>query len=243
MSDAPKIMIVEDEAELREILTFNLTREGFVVIGSGDGYDAIQLAQREQPDVVLLDLMLPSMDGWQVCRRLRATLPRSTTKIIFVSACDAEDDVLRGLDLGAADYVRKPFRVKELVARVKSVLRRSSLTAPEAPGEVLRHSPLVINLARHEAVLDGVALALTVTEYRLLHVLAAHPERIFDRPQLLSQISDHKTSLTGRNIDVHIRSLRRKLGEHAGMIDTERGVGYRFRPQIHVAEAAATGLA
>jgi DNA-binding response OmpR family regulator len=209
MSGAIKIMVVEDEDDLREIMVFHLTREGFSVVATGDGYESLQLAQRERPDVVLLDLMLPSMDGWQVCRRLRATMPGRRINIIIVSARDAEEDVLRGLDLGAADYIRKPFRLKEIVARVRTVLRRTPLPGPqEVAGEILRFPPLVLNLANHEALLDGIRLALTATEYRILHFLVAHPERIFDRPQLLAQISEHKTSVSGRNIDVHIRSLR-----------------------------------
>lgn len=226
-----KIMIVEDEADLREILIYHLGREGFAVVATGDGYESLQLAQRERPDVVLLDLMLPSMDGWQVCRRLRAAQPGIKLNIIIISARDAEEDVLRGLDLGADDYIRKPFRLKEIIARVRAVLRRAPLMVPEVAGEVLRHPPLTINLASHEVLLEDARLALTATEYRLLHFLMAHPERIFTRAQLLAQISDHKPSLTGRNIDVHIRSLRRKLGVHAGMIDTARGVGYRFCPE------------
>jgi DNA-binding response OmpR family regulator len=226
-----KVLVIEDEPELRDILIYNLTREGFTVIASGDGYESLQLAQRERPDVVLLDLMLPSMDGWQVCRRLRATQPAANIHIIIVSARDAEEDVLRGLELGADDYIRKPFRLKEIVARVKTVLRRAPLPGVgEKPGEVLRFPPLLLNTVKHEARLNDAPLSLTATEYRLLHFLMEHPERIFTRPQLLAQISAHKNSVTGRNIDVHVRSLRRKLGAHAALIDTARGVGYRFCP-------------
>ena len=226
----PKILVVEDEADLREILIYHLNREGFAVVATGDGYESLQLAQRERPDVVLLDLMLPGLDGWQVCRRLRTTATGGA-HVIIMSARDTEDDVLRGLELGADDYVRKPFRLKEVVARVRTVLRRIPLGATaEAPGDTLAHPPLTLSVARHEGRLHGEPLALTATEYRLLHLLMSHPERIFGRQQLLAQICEQRPSVSGRNIDVHVRSLRRKLGAHAAMIDTARGVGYRFTP-------------
>ena len=226
----PKILVVEDEADLREILTYHLNREGFSVVATGDGYESLQLAQRERPDIVLLDLMLPGLDGWQVCRRLRTT-GNSSAQVIIMSARDAEDDVLRGLELGADDYVRKPFRLKEVVARVRTVLRRVPLGASaEDAGDMLAHPPLTLSVARHEVRLQGEPLALTATEYRLLHLLMSHPERIFGRQQLLGQICEQRPSASGRNIDVHVRSLRRKLGAHAAMIDTARGVGYRFTP-------------
>lgn len=230
MVAATKILVVEDEADLREILIYHLNREGFSVVATGDGFESLHLAQRERPDIVLLDLMLPGLDGWEVCRRLRATATGGAP-VIIMSARDGEDDVLRGLELGADDYVRKPFRLKEVVARVRTVLRRVPLgAAADGPGETLSYPPLTLSVARHEVRLHGETLALTATEYRLLHLLMSHPERIFGRPHLLAQICDQRPSVSGRNIDVHVRSLRRKLGAHATMIDTARGVGYCFLP-------------
>ena len=230
MAVAGKILIVEDESDLREILISHLKREGFDVCASGDGWESLQLAQAERPDVVLLDLMLPTMDGWEVCRKLRNAAGYGV-HVIIISARNQEDDVLRGLDLGADDYVRKPFSLKELVARVRTVLRRvPPSTKLLHPDEIICHPPLSLSTASHEVRLVDAPLALTATEYRLLHLLMSHPGRIFNRQQMLAQVGEQRTHLTGRNIDVHIRALRRKFGPHAGMIDTARGVGYRFMP-------------
>ena len=230
MAVAGKILIVEDESDLRDILIYHLKREGFDVCASGDGWESLQLAQAERPDVVLLDLMLPTMDGWEVCRKLRNAAGYGV-HVIIISARNQEDDVLRGLDLGADDYVRKPFSLKELVARVRTVLRRvPPSTKLLHPDEIICHPPLSLSTASHEVRLDDAPLALTATEYRLLHLLMSHPGRIFNRQQMLAQVGEQRTHLTGRNIDVHIRALRRKFGPHAGMIDTARGVGYRFMP-------------
>jgi two-component system phosphate regulon response regulator PhoB len=207
-----------------------LKKEGFTVFATDDGFDTLQLVRRENPAVLLLDLMIPGLNGLQVCQRLKADQSASGMSIIMVSACDAEDDVLRGLECGADDYVRKPFKLKEIIARVRTVLRRSRPFVEGMADEVLSFPPLTLNQASHEVFLDGVRLALTATEYRLLRFLMAHPERVFDRAQLLRQISDHKTDVIGRNIDVHIRSIRRKLAAQATMIDTARGAGYRFLP-------------
>ena len=230
MAKAGKILVVEDESDLREILIYHLKREGFDVCASGDGWESLEIAQNEKPDVVLLDLMLPTMDGWEVCRKLRARAG-SGIHVIIVSARNQEDDVLRGLDLGADDYVRKPFSLKEIVARVRTVLRRVPSGATQHHlDEIICHPPLALNTASHEVRLDDVPVPLTATEYRLLHLLMSHPGRIFNRQQMLAQAGEQRAHLTGRNIDVHIRALRRKFGRHAGLIDTARGVGYRFMP-------------
>jgi two-component system phosphate regulon response regulator PhoB len=238
MATAGKILIVEDESDLREILIYHLKREGFEVCASGDGWESLQIAQKERPDVVLLDLMLPTMDGWEVCRKLRAK-PGLGVHVIIISARNQEDDVLRGLELGADDYIRKPFSLKEIVARVRTVLRRvpPGATSHNAD-EIISHPPLTLNTASHEVRLSATPLPLTATEYRLLQLLMSHPGRIFNRPQMLAQVGEESSHVTGRNIDVHIRALRRKFGNHAAMIDTARGVGYRFVP----AEVDAPGL-
>jgi two-component system phosphate regulon response regulator PhoB len=230
MNSPGKILIVEDDSDLREVLIYHLKREGFAVTATGDGGEALQIAQRQRSDVILLDLMLPGLDGWQVCRQLRANTG-SGVHVIIISARDQEDDVLRGLELGADDYVRKPFSLREIVARVRTVLRR--VPPGSATGEadtMLKHPPLTLSAVSHEVRLADAPLQLTATVYRLLHLLMAHPGRIFDRQQLLVQIGEQRSNASGRNIDVHIRALRRKLGLHAAMIDTARGVGYRFWP-------------
>jgi DNA-binding response OmpR family regulator len=230
MVTSGKILVVEDEPDLRDILIYHLKREGFDVCASADGWESLKIAQQERPDVVLLDLMLPTMDGWEVCRQLRAKAGRGV-HVIIISARNQEDDILRGLDLGADDYVRKPFSLKEIVARVRTVLRRvpSGATSHHAD-ELISHPPLTLSTASHEVRLSATPLPLTATEYRLLHLLMSQPGRIFNRQQMLAQVGEQRTHLTGRNIDVHIRALRRKFGRHAAMIDTARGVGYRFVP-------------
>lgn len=229
MADRPSVLIVEDEPELREILTYHLGREGFRVLVAEDGWEGLQLARREQPAIVLLDVMLPGLNGWEVCRELRGI--RGSTHIIIISARNAEADVLQGLDLGADDYIRKPFRLKEVVARMRTVLRRAKSPASgESRSDALHHPPLRLDDSAHEVTLDGQPVTLTATEYTLLHFLMRQPGRIFTRQQLLAQMSDRMT-ISGRTIDVHIRALRRKLGLAAPMIETARGVGYYFSPQ------------
>jgi len=227
---AETILVVEDEDDLRAIIVYHLKREGFRVLETTNGEDAVQIIRRERPAVVLLDLMLPGIDGIRVCSMLRRNAEQPDLSIVMVSALASEDDVLRGLELGADDYIRKPFKPKEVTARVQAVLRRRRPSVGEATGEVMHHPPLSINQARHEVHLAGMPVMLTATEYRLLCTLMSYPERVFDRMQLLRLISDHPTGAIGRNIDVHIRAIRRKLGDYAGMIDTARGVGYRFLP-------------
>ncbi len=227
---AGKVLVVEDEPDLREILVYNLKREGFKVYASGDGWESLLIAQREKPDVVLLDLMLPTMDGLEVCRKLRAQASYGV-HVIIVSARNQEEDILRGLELGADDYVGKPFSLKEIVARIRTVLRRVPTgTTHRNPDEIISHPPLSLSTASHEVHLEKIPLQLTATEYRLLHLLMSQPGRIFNRQQMLAQVGEQRAQLTGRNIDVHVRALRRKFGHHAAMIDTARGVGYRFVP-------------
>ena len=228
---ALKVLVIEDEPDLRDILLYHLGREGFSIESTHDGFEALQLVRRQRPDVVLLDLMLNGLDGLSVCEQLKADPVSAGLHIIIVSARVTEEDVLGGLARGADDYVRKPFKPKEVIARVRAVMRRTS-TAPVVADEVLRYPPLELNHVSHEVTLAGVRLALTATEYRILHYLMTHPERVFTRAQLLRQTPGEIADVIGRNIDVHIRSLRRALGGHAALIETARGVGYRFVPSV-----------
>lgn len=227
-----KALVVEDEPDLRDILQYHLAREGFAVESTADGYEALQMARRLQPDVILLDLLLAGLDGLSLCRQFKADPVSAGTHVIIISAKVDEDDVLRGLAHGADDYVRKPFRPKEVIARIRAVMRRAVVTLPEVQGEMLSFPPLELNHASHEVKLSGAPLTLTATEYRILHYIMAHPERVFSRAQLLRHASGEECPTGGRSIDVHVRALRRALGAHAGMIETSRGVGYRFRPSL-----------
>lgn len=223
------ILIVEDEADLREVLRYNLAREGFTIHTARDGAEGLEKARTVKPDLVLLDLMLPDVDGGEVCRRLRAGESTATSRIIMVTAKSAESDVVLGLGLGADDYVTKPFGVKEIIARVKAVLRRGETRDAERAPPVIRRDGIEIDASRHEVLIDGEPEEFTATEFRLLSALAHRPGRVYSREDLLRRVMGDEAFLQERNIDVHIRSIRKKLGAHRDAIETVRGVGYRFR--------------
>jgi DNA-binding response OmpR family regulator len=234
MVSAPvKVLVVEDEPDLREMLVYHLRREGFAVSTTGDGHEAHRMVRTDTPHVVLLDLMIDGMNGLDLCRLWKAREQPLEVRIIVVSARTDESDVLQGLALGADDYVREPFNPREVIARVKTVLRR----VPTRPAvlrdhEVLSFPPLTLDDGSHVATLADDRLSLTATEYRLLRTLMLQPERVFSRAQLMAQLGEGKGSVSGRTIDVHVRSLRKKLGSFCTAIDTARGVGYRFVPPV-----------
>jgi two-component system alkaline phosphatase synthesis response regulator PhoP len=225
----PTILVVEDEKDILEVIEYNLVREGCQVIPAGDGNDAVRLAKDKDPDLILLDLMIPGIDGIEVCRLLKQDPLTRPIPIIMVTAKGEESDVVLGLGVGADDYIPKPFGPKELVARVKAVLRRGSIKEERVSGERVTHGPLMVDTGRHEVTLDGNPLQLTPTELRLLHFLASHPGRVFSRDRLLSVAIGAHAVVVDRNIDVHVRAIRHKLGDYREMIETVRGVGYRFR--------------
>lgn len=220
------ILVVEDEAKIVELLRLYLERDGYRVSSAADGAGAIALAEKENPDLVLLDLNLPGVDGLEVCRRLRA---RGQVPIIMLTARGDEVDRVVGLELGADDYITKPFSPREVVARVRAVLRRSA-PAPSSPQR--RFGPLEIDLTRHEVRLEGHPLPLTATEFRLLDALSAEPGRVFTRSQLLDRVWGEVFAGYERTIDSHIKNLRRKIEPHPETpryIHTLFGVGYKFQ--------------
>ncbi|MFQ5670722.1 MAG: response regulator [Acidobacteriota bacterium] len=224
------ILVVEDEPDILEAMEHNLAREGFRVLAARDGAEGLRLARERAPGLLLLDLMLPRMDGLEVCRVLKEDPATRALPIIIVSAKDAESDVVLGLGLGADDYVAKPFSPRELVARVRAVLRRSLLRASGTPpDECIQRQGLSIDTGRHRVAVDGKVIDFTATELKLLHFLAGRPGRVFTREQLLDRVMGEKISLVSRNIDVHVRSIRKKLGPYRDLLETVRGVGYRFR--------------
>jgi len=223
-----RILIVEDEPDIREAMAHNLQREGYRVLTAQDGAEGLRLARAQSPDLLLLDLMLPGMAGLEVCRRLKEDPETRSLPIIMVSAKDAESDVVLGLGLGADDYVPKPFSPRELVARVRAVLRRGRLQEPPVAGDRIVRGGIVIDQGRHRVEVDGRAVDFTATEMRLLHYLAIHPGRVFTRDQLLEHAVGEKVVVISRNIDVHVRAIRSKLGPYRGVLETVRGVGYRF---------------
>ena len=223
----PKILVVDDEPSISEVLVYNLTKENFEVSTAADGQTALHRAQSLQPDLVILDLMLPVMDGLQVCRQLRSDPRTRSTRILMLTAKGDETDEIVGFNLGADDYVAKPFRIKPLIERVKALLRRPRV-ATEDDAKVVTIGDLRIDRIRHAAILAETDLQLTPTEFRLLWTLARQPGRTFTRNELLDCSRGEDANSMERTIDVHVRALRKKLDAIADSIETVRGVGYRF---------------
>ena len=227
----PLIVVVEDETDIQDIIAYNLKREGYDVLTASRGDQGLSLIQAKNPDLVILDIMLPGVDGLTICQQLRAETKTKALPIIILSAKEEESDVVIGLGLGADDYIPKPFSPRELLARVKAVLRRSTVLELQQQDQI-RRGDLIIDIDRHQVSLQGTPLKLTATEFKLLMVLASHPGRAFSREQLLNRVVGDAVVVVDRNIDVHIRSVRKKLGTQTGLIETVRGVGYRFADQI-----------
>jgi DNA-binding response OmpR family regulator len=233
-----RILIVEDEASLRETLRYNFERAGYQVAAAEDGVQALELARQEQPDAVVLDLMLPRLDGFDVCRALRR---ESTVPIIILTARDEEVDKIVGLELGADDYLTKPFSPRELLARVRAMLRRVEMLqdekqarsrAAEGAARLLEADDVRVNLDEHRAYRAGQELQLKPKEFDLLVFFMQEPGRVFTRDQLLSRVWGYDFAGDSRTVDVHVRWLREKIEadpSHPVLIQTVRGVGYRFR--------------
>jgi DNA-binding response OmpR family regulator len=224
---AGKILVVEDEPDLLDLVVWNLRKEGFRAIRAETGEKALVLAKDERPDLVLLDLMMPKVDGIEVCRQLRANEATRDVPVIMVTAKAEETDALLGLATGADDYVRKPFGVRELLARVRAVLRRASAAAEAGP-KTVRVDELEVDPARHEVRLRGEEVPVTPTELRLLHHLVRNRGRVFTRQQLLDKAVGTDVIVIDRNVDVHVATLRRKLRDYGDRIVTVRGVGYKL---------------
>ena len=223
----PKIVVIEDEVDILEVINYNLSKEGFDVCSALDGEEGLALIKKEVPDLVLLDLMLPGLDGIEICRKLKTDYSTRSIPIIMVTAKGEESDIVLGLGMGADDYMVKPFRPRELMARIRSVLRRGDfIEEGEGLGSI---DELVIDINRHEVKLEGKKIVLTAMEFKLLHFLASNPGRVFTRENLLNHVSSDDTFIIDRNIDVHIRSIRKKLNKHRELIETIHRVGYRFR--------------
>lgn len=225
-----KILIVDDEVNIRELIKFNLENSGYKVVEAGDGQTAVNMAKAEKPELVVLDLMLPGMDGLEVCRHVKSSRETAAIPIIMLTAKSEEIDKVIGLELGADDYLTKPFSPRELLARIKAVLRRSNKES--AVGGELVLGKLRINFSRYEATLGTTKLELTPKEYEMLKLFATNTGKVFTREQLLEKIWGYEYFGDTRTVDVHVRHLRVKLGQEnevAEAIETVRGVGYRFR--------------
>ena len=225
---AQTILIIEDEPDITEVLKYNLEKNRYRVSTAGSGEDGLAAARETLPDLVLLDLMLPGIDGLEVCRKLRDDDRTRDLPVIMLTAKGTEADVVVGLTLGADDYIVKPFSTTELMARIKAVLRRIEPREGDSDHETLHAGSLAVDLRKHEVTIDGKALELTLSEFKLLSFLMRKKGRVFTRDQLLDAVVGPDVFVTARNIDVHVAALRKKLGKYGSYIVTVRGVGYRF---------------
>ena len=225
------ILLVEDEQDLLELLRYNLEREGYDVHTAATGEDAVKLARAHHPDLMILDLMLPGMNGLEVCRTIKSRDDTNDIAVIMLTAKGEEPDIVRGLEIGADDYVTKPFSPRVLMARIAAVLRRASDTQSDTRDQNSRITAggITIDQQRHEVLVDAQPVSLTATEFRLLALLAARPGRVFTRQQMIQAIHGTIAAVTDRSVDVQIVALRKKLGDAGTHIETVRGVGYRFK--------------
>ncbi|MCU7498156.1 MAG: response regulator transcription factor [Bacteroidota bacterium] len=229
-----KILLADDEKDIVEFLEYNLALEGFDVITAYDGKEALEKLS-QKPDLIILDVMMPKFDGFEVCRQIRKNEQFSTTPVIFLTAKSTEVDEIKGLELGADDFIGKPISPKKLVARVKSNLRKSELQAsegtslPAGENPVIKIGPLEINRDKYEVLLEGETIIFPRKEFEILSYLASKPGKVFGREAILHDIWGTDVLVVDRTIDVHIRKIREKLTDYADMIETIKGVGYRFR--------------
>jgi phosphate regulon transcriptional regulator PhoB len=228
--NAASVLVVEDEPDIRNLVVLHLTREGYRCRTAASGADALREARAQPPDLIVLDLLLPGMDGLEVCRRLRADPGTAALPVIMLTAKADEVDRVVGLELGADDYIVKPFSPKELVARIRAVLRR---TRPPATGRVLRVGALTLDASRHLVEVDGAALVLTPKEFDLLQALMEASGRVLTREYLLDHVWGYTRAgeIESRTVDVHVRRLRAKLGDEGRRVATIKGVGYRFETE------------
>ncbi|MCY6484024.1 response regulator transcription factor [Clostridium aestuarii] len=225
-----KILVVDDEEHIQELIKFNLNKNGYKTVCAGDGLEALNLARKEMPQLILLDVMLPGMDGYDVCKEVRRDSSISNIPIIMITAKGEELDKILGLELGADDYITKPFSIRELIARVKAILRR---TKTEYMDNVLKFGNLSIDFQKHEVIKSGYKIDLTLKEFELIEVLIKNKGRVMTRDFLLDKVWGYEYIGETRTVDVHIRHLRKKVEDddkNPRFIQTIRGIGYRFNP-------------
>lgn len=223
-----QILVVDDEEDLLELVQYNLSKEGYRVTCVATGEDAIKAARTRTPDLVVLDLLLPSVDGLEVCKLLKGDPKTKHIPVVMLTAKGEESDVVTGLELGADDYITKPFSPRVLVARVKAALRRRTKSTPDDSLAIKIHE-LVIHPGRHEVLISGEPVTLTFTEFRLVHFLAQRPGWAFTRSQIVDAVKGEDYPVTERSVDVQVAGLRKKLGDCGHYVETVRGVGYRFK--------------
>ena len=223
------ILIIEDEEDIRVLVRYNLEREGFSVSEVESGEEGLEAVSRKKPDLILLDLMLPGKDGLQICRELKNNKVSQNIPVVMMTAKGEESDIVTGLELGAEDYIVKPFSPKVMVARLKAVLRRHTAVPVPDTSEVLTLQGITIHSGRHEITVDGKPVDLTATEFGVLHFLACRPGWVFTRYQIVDAVHGADYPVTERSVDVQIVGLRKKLKKAGDNIETVRGIGYRFK--------------
>lgn len=223
-----KILVVDDEEDILELVRYNLKREGYDVICAEDGNQALDRVSKHMPDLVLLDIMLPGVDGFDVCKTMKNDSKTAHIPVIMLTAKSEESDMVSGLEVGADDYISKPFSPRILVARVKAMLRRFPKKDGDA-GEVIKRDGLIINPGRREVIVDGKNINLTFSEFEILALMANRPGWVFSRSQIVKMVKGDGYPVTERAIDVQIVSIRKKLGKRSDNVETVRGVGYRYR--------------
>lgn len=228
-SEKKQILIIEDEEDIRELVRYNLEREGFRVSEAESGEDGLEMIPAKKPDLILLDLMLPGKDGLDICRELKRNEDTANIPVIMMTARGEESDIVTGLELGAEDYVVKPFSPKVLVARVKAVLRRKETVTAESEDGILHIYDISIHPGRHEVTVKGKPIDLTASEFSILEFLAKRPGWVFTRYQIVDAVHGEDYPVTERSVDVQIVGLRKKLKKSGEYIETVRGIGYRFR--------------
>jgi two-component system, OmpR family, phosphate regulon response regulator PhoB len=224
------ILVVEDDTDILKLLAYNLRTAGYEVLSCEEGYEAVAVAKQRHPDLVILDLMLPGLDGFEVCKELKRSPETRNTPVIMLTARGEEVDRIVGLELGADDYVVKPFSPRELMLRVRAVLRRS--TAEPAAESFWEDEGLRVDFEAHKATIDGEEIILTATEFKLLVELIRSRGKVLTRDQLLDKVWGYQFEGYARTVDTHIRRLRQKLGKYSQWVETVRGVGYRLRGQF-----------
>lgn len=228
--DSKNILVVEDDLDIRELISFNLQNEGHQVFEAKDGEAGIDKAREKLPDLILLDLMLPGIQGLDVCRIIKSDQETKDTSIIMVTALGQEEDIVKGLETGADDYITKPFSIKVLIARVNAVLKRSIEVGEDKSKDILINGINIKTRSREVRVNENLINDLTFSEFQILYLLAGHPGWVFTRYQIIDKIRGDNYPVTDRSVDFQIVGLRKKLGDAGKLIKTVRGVGYRFTP-------------
>lgn len=223
-----KILIIEDDADIRELIKHNLVREGYSVSEAVDGQEGLEAAKSESFDLILLDLLLPRISGLEICKALKKDSSAADIPIIMVTAKGEESDIVIGLELGASDYVVKPFSLKVLIARIKTILQRRGASATPETGQAIKFDNLEIHPGKRKVIVDGKRVDLTFTEFQIIHFLASRAGWVFTRYQIIDAVKGSDYVVTDRSVDVQIVGLRKKLGPYGKYIEAIRGVGYRF---------------